>query len=316
MLKKKILTLALSVLMAGSGALTYGKTTNVHAEETSVATAKMNFAMAMDKKYAEMNRETPMARNVINNDDLISQAFFADGEEKELLLEELANNGIYLFTMGNDTLSSEEEATSQSNLVKSEEEISPNGIAIYPNCGTGDVSIYAPEVYYQASNQTWVVSCGGKWKNGNALPTFSMFETNIGGPDAFGVGYTSIKTSYNSSVVQSYAYIEDNSGSQRETTENRSDGDGSLGFGFRLQDKQFSTPTFTTYVGYIWYGACTYDSQYASFDAVATSYYTHTYSTATINGVSFGVQGKSAGVTVDVSKQSKSFTGYSIDTVI
>ena len=72
MLKKKILTLALSVLMAGSGALTYGKTTNVHAEETSVATAKMNFAMAMDKKYAEMNRETPMARNVINNDDLIS----------------------------------------------------------------------------------------------------------------------------------------------------------------------------------------------------------------------------------------------------
>ena len=89
-----------------------------------------------------------------------------------------------------------------------------------------------------------------------------------------------------------------------------------MGFGFRLQDKQFSTPTFTTYVGYIWYGACTYDSQYASFDAVATSYYTHTYSTATINGVSFGVQGKSAGVTVDVSKQSKSFTGYSIDTVI
>lgn len=110
----------------------------------------------------------------------------------------------------------------------------PCGIAVYPKCGTGDVSIYAPEVYYQASNQTWVVSCGGKWKNGNALPKLSFFVETIGGPDAFGVGYTSVKSEYNSSVVKTYAYIEDNTGSQKESTENRSDGDGSLGFGFRL----------------------------------------------------------------------------------
>ena len=316
MVNKKILALAVSVLLSGSGSLTYGKTTNAFAEETSIATAKMNFAMAMDKKYAEINSVTPMSRNVINTDDLISQAFFAEGEEKELLLEELSNSGIYLFTAGNNSLLNDEETISRNDLLNNEEELSPNGLAIYPTCGTGDVSIYAPEVYYQASNQTWVVSCGGQWKNGKALPTFSMFEINIGDPDAFGIGYTSIKTSYNSSVVQSYAYIEDNSGSQRETTDNRSDGDGSLGFGFRLQDRQFSPPTFTTYVGYIWYGACTYDSQFASFDAVATSYYTHTYSSATINGVTFGVQGKNAGVTIDVSKGSKSFTGYSIDTVI
>lgn len=314
MANKKILAFAISVLLAGIGSISYGKTVKA-LDENSIATAKINFAMTMDKKYAEMNNNvSPMSRNVINNDDLISQAFFANGEEKELLLEELANNGIYLFTTGNNNPISTEETISQNTSLNNEEELSPNRLGIYPNCGTGDVSIYAPEVYYQASDKTWVVSCGGKWLTGNALPTFSIFETNIGGPEAFGVGYTSIKTTYNSAVVKSYAYIVDNSGSQKETTNNRSDGDGSVGFGFRLQDRQFSTPNFTTYVGYIWYGACTYDSQFASYNAVATGYYTHTYASAKIKSVNFGVQGSNAGVTVSVSNESNSFTGYSTDT--
>lgn len=103
-------------------------------------------------------------------------------------------------------------------------------------------------------------------------------------------------------------------GSQKVTTNNRSDGDGSLGFGFRLQDRQLSTPTFTTYIGHIWYGACTYDEQFASFDAVATGFYTHTYSSATITDVTFGVQGKNAGVNVVLSDMKKGFTGYGADT--
>lgn len=82
MVNKKILALAVSVLLSGSGSLTYGKTTNAFAEETSIATAKMNFAMAMDKKYAEINSVTPMSRNVINTDDLISQAFLRKAKKK------------------------------------------------------------------------------------------------------------------------------------------------------------------------------------------------------------------------------------------
>lgn len=311
MTKKLIATIAL-IAFIGTCISFYTKPITTFAEEGSIVTEKMNFAMKMDNLYAQTNSINSLAKTDLNYNDLVSQAFFAKGEEKKQLLEELSAVGIYCFSA--NSTNSINESTSSDASSDHNDEIMPNGLAIYPACGTTDVTIYAPEIYYQASNRTWIVSCGGQWNNGKALPTFSLFETNIGGPDAFGVGYTSIKTAYNSSIVQAYAYIADHIGSQKVTTNNRSDGDGSLGFAFQLQDRQLSTPTFTTYIGHIWYGACTYDEQFASFDAVATGFYTHTYYSSTIKKISFGVHGKSAGIDVDVTEEENHFTGFGADT--
>ena len=314
MKNKKFFTLSMVVFLGLAGTLFCGSPVKTQAEESSIATEKMRFAAEMDKKYAEEIAFRPMARSMVDLDELISKAFFAKDEEKEVLLEELSQNGIYQFETENCP---HEEITEEGDLEVEENEkveIVPAGAALYHDSGPEDVDIYAPEIYYQASDQTWVVSCGGKWKKGNALPWVSIAVTTIGDPDAFGVGYTSIKSEYNSAVLKSYAYIEDNTGSQRETTEIRSDGNGALGFGFRLQDRQFKTSTFTSYVGHIWYGACTYDKDFATYNAVATGYYSHTYSSCKVSEVSFGVQGQSAGVTVKLTNEKKGFTGYGTDT--
>ena len=314
MRNKKIFTLALAMLLGASGVLVCGNGTKANAED--IVTEKMRFAAEMDKKYVEEAALRPMTRSNVDLDELISQAFFAEGEEKALLLEELSTFGIYRFNteVNSDDKLDEQVEVNIDITAEDEPEITPYGVALYRDCGTDDVAIYAPEVYYQAASQTWVVSCGGQWKNGNALPWLNFGVDTIGDPDAFGVGYTSIKTEYNSAVVKSYAYIEDESGSQRETTDVRSDGNGALGFGFRLQDRLFSTATFTTYVGHVWYGACTYDKDFSTYDAVATGYYTHTYSSCDISEITFGVTGKEAGVNVVLTKTSKGFTGYGTDT--
>lgn len=71
--------------------------------------------------------------------------------------------------------------------------------------------------------------------------------------------------------------------------------------------------TGNQYVGYEWYGTCTYDSWFGSYSGVATAYYIHTWSSATINSISFGQQGKVAGISVSITNQQNSFIGYSSD---
>lgn len=189
-----------------------------------------------------------------------------------------------------------------------------DGISTY-SVGSGDVSLSAPEVYYQADNQTWVVSCGGTWLNANG--SSGMYKGgNVGDPDGFGVGYTNITSSYQSMVVDSYAYLTDHANVNKVKTNNRSDGDGAKGFGFRLQDRYISTPTFSCYVGHKWYGSCTYDSAFSTYDAIATSYYIHTYRNAKISSISFGINGSTAGINVSLTNIDKSFIAFSTDTRI
>lgn len=100
-------------------------------------------------------------------------------------------------------------------------------------------------------------------------------------------------------------------------TTNRSDGDGALGFGFRLQDYIFDKSIIGSnkgYVGYKWAGDVTYDDCFGSYSFIATSYYIHTYSTATLDSITFGIQGKQAGLNIIINNSINSFTGFSNDT--
>ena len=226
-------------------------------------------------------------------------SFSSSLDEKIELASKLEEYGVYVFT---DATEEKRGGISTYAL-----------IGAFPTSGANDMTLNTPTIFYDGSAHTWTVTCGGSWNNDNYAPYIGIGK-KIGDPDAFGVGFTSIKNNYTSYVVSAYAYLEDSLGINRTTTYNRSDGDGSKGFGFRLQDEyQAYALTQSLYVGYRWYGSCTYDYNFVYYSCVATGYYIHTYSSAEITGINFGVDGKTAGISVSISNVQKSFEAYSAD---
>lgn len=151
----------------------------------------------------------------------------------------------------------------------------------------------------------WSVTCGGHWKNNE----YGDSAGNVGGADGFGVGYTNSSNKYSSKVMSASAYMTDVNSNYRASTSNRSDGDGSKGFGFRIQDHWKSG----YYVGHKWSGLCTYDRWFGNYNGVATAYYIHTYDSASLESVSFGFDGKTAGISATITNSVKSFTAFSAD---
>lgn len=291
---KKIISFITSIALISSMTLSAAATESTsfcdEVDAVSVnmeASDKMNFANQMDRIYEES-----LANGEIKNgsrteiDSLMEQATFATTDsEIGTIKQNLAQYGIYMYDSGNN------------NKMRS---------------GSGDVTLTAPKIFYESWEKTWTVTCGGNWKTTNWNE--ALLPGDVGGDDAFGVGYTNTSNAYQSSVVRASAYISDGFDDQRVSTSNRSDGDGSKGFGFRLQDYIYLSDPFTNvYVGYKWYGSCTYDAAFGSYNGVATAYYVHTYNSAEVSGVSFGLEGKTAGISVEVSSSANSFTAYSND---
>jgi hypothetical protein len=256
-------------------------------DEYISANEKITFAQVKDKEYKNnLSRGQLKKADQKKIESLImeAQSFYAD---KEAIYAELESYGTYVINP------SDEELTTMSQQ--------------------GDVAVSTPTVYYNSWNKTWSVSCGGQWISNAWNSDNYTLPGNVGGTDGFGVGYTSVTGTYKSSVVSVSGGLTD--GAQKSSsTSSRSDGDGSKGFGFRVQDYIYMSDAVTNrYVGYTWTGLCNYDSWFSNFGAVATGYYTHTYRSCNINSVSFGIEGKSAGVSVDISVKDQGFTTYGND---
>lgn len=286
---KKFLSIVLSIAILSLPSATAAAAESSEPFETNTpsiylsATDKISFAAEMDKLYAKQslqrNAKTP-TREIV--DALLLQIPNASPTEKETLNAELASYGVYEFEAPVI-----ERPTSRT--------------------GSGDVTIAVPTIYYEAWSTYWSITCGGSWNNTNYGDSIG----NVGGPDGFGVGYTNTNNDYRSYVVSASAYLTDQNYEYYESTSNRSDGEGDKGFGFRLQDKWHMS-----YVGHIWSGICTYDKNFSYYSGVATAYYIHTYGSASLTEVSFGVSGKIAGINAKINFVEKSFTAFSNDKVI
>lgn len=287
---KKLVSVALSAVMVmGMSVTAFANETSEPANTVAPsvylsATAKIEFAKEMDELYASQSSTrsvTTPTREIV--DALLLQAANATPEEKAAINAELESYGVYEF----DAPIIERPTTCTTD--------------------SGDVKLSAPTIYYESWSKNWSVTCGGNWKNSE----YGDIIGNVGGADGFGVGYTNSSNKYSSKVVSASAYMCDANNQNYESTSNRSDGDGSKGFGFRIQDHWvFNT---TNYVGHKWSGVCTYDRWFGNYNGVATAYYIHTYDSATLNGVSFGFQGKTAGISADITHSEKSFTAFSSD---
>lgn len=251
------------------------------------AAAKQQFAASVD---LEMKGFTYDASRNDMVDQLLLKIPIADADEKVILIQELEALGIFEF---------------QCNSINSPSTRSSD---------SADVYLKAPQVFYDGITKNWTVTCGGNWLN-NDWNKDALFYGDLGGADAFGVGYTQVGSNYTTRVVSASAQLWDQDSNQSVTTHNRSDGDGSLGYGFQLQDYTYSPDLSTSkYVGYKWSGYCTYDANFDFYSGIATGYYVHTYSTASVSSVNFGVQGKVAGVDVTLNNAAQSFKAYSRDT--
>lgn len=245
---------------------------------------KLEFADQMSSVYAQkllLNEVKVPTRDLIDN--LLLQVSIASPAEQKQINAELESYGVYKF----DCPVIERTTT---------------------RTGTGDVTLAAPVIYYEAWNNCWSVTCGGEWNNTN----YGGYINDVGGDDGFGVGYTNSSNPYKSSVVSCSAYLTDANNRYYESTSNRSDGDGSKGFGFRLQD---GWQNIGNYVGHKWSGVCTYDNWFGNYNGVATAYYIHTYNEANLKSVTFGKNGTTAGIEANIEAVESSFTAFSNDTV-
>lgn len=255
--------------------------------------SKTAFAAQKDKQPIDL-----AARSTVTADDidmLLGKAVNAQGTEREAIFDQLEKYGVYEY----------------------------EGIVLdtpSPQSENKDVKMSVPIVAYDALERTWSVTCGGYWTNTEYLEEAVFQLGDVGGADGFGVGYTQTNE-YDSYVVRTSASLS-NRGSgntyDSEITYNRSDGDGSKGFGFRMQDYLYlnmSTPAIESldYMGKEWHGTCTYDSNFGTFSGLATGYYIHTYDECEISSITFGVTGKVAGISFEVTQENKSFPAYSTD---
>ncbi|GEM_PF-124696 len=291
----------------------------------------MPFLMNLNLQAAPCNQYLQDLYNSVVLKDVMKKNSIRDVD----LLERIIN---YILANVGKTFS----ATSISKYFKSENRnVSPETISSYIkvcedaflfyDVDNGDVSMTAPMTMYDSYNNGWLVAGGGYWKNNNWLDHVPSIwglggagsTYNVGSKDGFGVGYTNTSGSYSSSIEYQYAYLSDGEGHEKETY-SRSDGNGKKGFGFEIQDKIRKTDNNTiynittddfSYIGKHFGGSVRYTSSFSSWNGNATSYYVHTYNDATLNNVTFGVSGKTAGISFDITNSSESFKAFSIDTI-
>ncbi|SHN72483.1 hypothetical protein [Desulfitobacterium chlororespirans] len=294
---KKLLSLFLSLMLLSVMVIpvSAAETSAPVLDSTSVymdADSKNTFAKQMDAKFAtDLQNGSVKKGSVEEIEELMRQSTFATGQEKEKINQTLEKFGVYEYAP----------------------DLSPS-TTIVPYSATNDVYLTTPSVFYESWENTWTVTCGGNWRNDNWDEAILL--GNIGGYDGFGVGYTNTTKPYQSSVVRSWGYIANKDSSVSVATSNRSDGDGSKGFGFRLQDyTRYNNDGTLGYVGYQWYGSSTYDSWFGTYSGLATGYYIHTWASTSLTSVEFGVSGNTAGIKAVLSSSSNSFPAYSNDKI-
>lgn len=273
---------------------------------SDIVKAKRSLKQIADKEFSELQKKGKYKIDTGNETNrLLATLALNPSVDRDSIEKELKTYGVYVL----------ENNTEDGQMLMS------------VSNDNSDISMTPPFISYNSSNHTWTVIGGGYWKNRDWLKECPFIVVpyvgktiTIGGKEGFGVGYTSISGTYNSSIISQYGMITDNEGHTVETT-SRSDGDGSKGFGFQLQDYvRINTPddgyidTECSYIGSHFAATATYSSNFVNLNGVATSYYIHTSDDAKITSVNFGISGKSAGVNATIENVGDSFPAYSTDT--
>ncbi len=182
-------------------------------------------------------------------DEMLEHYMFSENlvyEEQEEIRKELNEHGIYPFVV-----------------------ISTEKLNFYMPY----TKVLRPQIFYNANDGSWIVTCGGYYNIDKGDLTNKILSGDVGEKEYFGVRFTETTGNYDSYVLRSVANLTDQEQKEKTETTSRADGDGSFGFSFELQDYVYYT---TNYVGYRWYGACTYAAGFENFGGNVTAIYEHT----------------------------------------
>lgn len=226
-----------------------------------------------------------------------------------------------MYLVAHNTSDSKLQSTMQNMGAYELQQPSTNNLSIIPTTSTHDITMTPPSIFYMPSYDEWWVTGGGYWNDFNWQAESLMagiIPTNIGGQDGYGVAFTNTSDNYNSAFVGGVCDIYDTYDNNSIETVNRSDGNGAIGFGFRLQDYTWDDWThgfpIPYYKGSNFAVIGEYDSNFANYHGVATSYYIHTWDKTSISNITFGVQGETAGMSVQYTDKQEAWPAYSTDT--
>lgn len=262
---KKLLSLVLAVLLIlpTLGNIAYAQSGSL----SEIVDAKQALAALHSDKYIEnYNNTAGAAQRNTTVAELVSK--MQCGEvDKETALNTLEKIGVY-------ELDTEVAETS----------VSVMSVA-------SDITLNAATVLYDSYCDQWIVSCGGYWNNEAwATETGSGYLGNVGGCDAIGLSIYSTSGTYNTKIVDSYAYYSDGD----ETSSyvySPSLSSGTNGSIFEYQDNIHYSNSNRRYIGKHFAVVVNYDSSFENFHGYVRGYYAHTWSTAYISSIAFGTGG-------------------------
>ena len=194
---------------------------------------------------------------------------------------------------------------------------------IVPASEPANIKMNDVTTLYDSYTGRWLVGGGGYWQDDSAwlddvplnfFPTVGQ-SLNVGGYDGVGVKLYNTSGTYNTRLIESYAYY--TAGDPTEYYNyNPSISDGSKGAYFQFQDRAIVTATTGFYSSYKYVGRnfsvmLVYDSNFSNFSGYARTQYTHTWSNAQISQVSFGANGTSPTFEVTIQNANNSFNIYS-----
>lgn len=175
-----------------------------------------------------------------------------------------------------------------------------------------NVTLNNAAIMYNGGTGQWWVGGGGYWNSDAAWYADSNGTGNVGGYDGIGVKLYNTSGTYNTQVIESYAYISNGMGFSGYVY-NPSISDGRQGAFFEYQDETAYHPdgyNSRCYMGRHFSCTIKYNSNFTNFNGYARTAYAHTWSSADISSIGFGLS-SSPNFSISFSSSSDKFTCYS-----
>ena len=294
--EKKVVSLLLVMVMSTMMFNLQGRASN-NEEISDLVEAKRELVAAHSDNYIEGYSETAEGQERSNYvTQLINkmQAGVVDEAEAKAALEAL---GVYKLEV--------ESAENNVNLRASQ---------------SGDVPLNNVTTFYDSTANEWYLAGGGTWGTGwlNDVPLISLpivgSMHNIGGNDGVGIKIYNTSGTYNTYVKRSQLYYSD--GTNDYYNYNPTIYDGQQGAYFQFQDKvvveSVDYPSvYYRYIGKHFAVTIVYDGNFTNFHGYARTQYNHTWSSAQITAVNFGVDGDKVKFSVGIQNSTHSFECFS-----
>ena len=268
-----------------------------------IAIGSTAMATFEDESFNMVNAKQSLAAEHVDEYIPMSEAEAkAATETKQVLLCQLIASGV-----AQDVIDKEMESLGVYRLDTPDNSITPKST-------TTDVLMNQVNIYYDAYTTQWIVSGGGYWVNDSWISDLSSIlwipgnVRNVGNRDSVGIAFYNTSGTYNTQVMSSVGVANNMEGDWDIRMNNPSHGDGMNGVAFEFQDQiRYDLNNHFSYLGKGFAASIAYSAGFSNYNGYARTFYVHTWNSAYISDIGFGVSGKQFGVDVNITNSQNSF---------